>query len=185
MAEANLLDVNVRIDNVREMRRALSKYAPEVKKALDKANREAGAPLLALARSYVPSNSPLSGWRGDGDGIWNDSQGRGWDASTIKRGLKIKAGKRSRRSPWSAVTQLRNESAAGSIFETAGSKSPNSIFNMNLAKSGFPYKTEGVTRIIWKAIKNYPIAKYRIAVLDNYAKAEKELQRIMDSMGQV
>lgn len=173
---------SVTIENVAKVRRIIGQLAPEAKKALDKANREAGAPLIALAKSFVPSESPLSNWRGDGNGIWNDRQGRGWDTATIQRGIKIKQGKRSRRSPWSAVTQLYNDSAAGSIFETAGSKSPNSIFNINLTNAGFPYKNNGVTRVIWRAVKEYPIRKYREQVLKNYEDAVKIVQRQLDTL---
>lgn len=173
---------SVTIENVTKVRRIITQLAPEAKKALDKANREAGAPLIALAKTFVPSESPLSNWRGDGEGRWNDRQDRGWDTDTVKRGIKIKQGKRSRRSPWSAVTQLYNESRAGSIFETAGSKSPNSIFNMSLNKSGFPYKTNGVTRVIWRAVKEYPIRKYREQVLKNYEDAVKIVQAQLDAL---
>lgn len=161
--------MTVEIDNVRETRRALAKYAPEVKKALDKANREAGKPLLTLAKNNVP-DTPLSGWR----------RGRlAYDQRTVQSGIKIKAGKRSRRSPYSAVTQLRNETPAGSIFELAGTKNPNSSFAQNLAQR-FPLGS--VTRVIWKAIKDYPVNRYQDEVLKNYAEAEKQLQQILDGM---
>lgn len=177
------VNIKVQVSNWRETRSALAKFAPEVKKALDKANREAGKPLVALAQSYVPADSPLSGWADkDGNGFWNGGA-RAWNSAEVKRGIKIKQGKRSRskRSPWSAVTMLVNDSAAGMIFETAGSKS-NGVFVQNLINKGYPFKEDGVTRIIWKAVKNYPIVKYRVAIKDNYAEAEKQLQRILDSM---
>jgi hypothetical protein len=77
------------------------------------------------------------------------------------------------------VTQLRNESVAGSIFELAGRKSPNSTFAKNL---GGKFPLGEVSRIIWKAVKNYPVRKYQDQVLENYAEAEKQLQREMDAM---
>jgi hypothetical protein len=161
--------MSVQIDNVKETRRAMAKFAPEVKKALDKANREAGAPLLALARSYVPE-LPLSNW------IYGRTA---YDKSTVQKGIKIKQGKRSKGSPYSAVTQLRNESVAGSIFELAGKKSPNSTFARNL---GGKFPLGDVTRLIWKAVKNYPIRKYQDKVTENYAEAEKQLQQTLDAM---
>ena len=161
--------MTVEIDNVRETRRAMQQFAPEVKKALDKANREAGKPLLALAKNNVP-DTPLSGWR----------RGRlAFDQRTVQAGIKIKAGKRSRRSPYSAVTQLRNETPAGSIFELAGTKTKSSNFVDNL-NARFPLGS--VTRVIWKAIKDYPVRKYQDQVLENYAEAEKQLQKILDGM---
>ena len=161
--------MSVQIDNVKETRRAMAKFAPEVKKALDKANRETGAPLLNLAKGYVP-DLPLSNW------IYGRTA---YDKSTVQKGIKIKAGKRSRRSPYSAVTQLRNESVAGSIFELTGRESPNSTFARNL---GGKFPLGDVTRLIWKAIKEYPVRKYQDKVTENYAEAEKQLQQTLDAM---
>lgn len=164
--------MQVRIDNVRETRRALQKYAPEVKKALDKANRDAASPLVAMAKSNVPP-LPLSGWR----------RGRvAYNQDDIKRGIKIKQGRRSKRSPYSAVTQLRNETAAGSIFELAGTKNPNSSFAQNLARR---YPLGSVSRVIWKAVKEYPVSRYQQQVFDNYIDAEKKLQQVLDGMGRL
>lgn len=165
---------NVIINNVKETRRELSRFAPEVKKALDKANRETGKPLVALAQNNVPP-LPLSGWR----------FGRlKYDQGEIKKGIKIRAGKTSRKSPWSAVTQLLNETPAGSIYELAGKK------NSGKTPQGIAFiaglnriaDTNPVSRVIWKAVKDYPIQKYQEEVLKNYADAEKELQIILDRM---
>lgn len=160
---------SVVINNVAKARRMMQRYAPEVKKALDKANREAAGPLVNLARNNVP-DTPLSGWR----------RGRlAYNQAEVKKGIKVKAGKRSRRSPWSAVTQLRNDNPAGAIFELAGTKTTSGNFVDNLNAK---YPLGSVTRVIWKAIKDYPVRKYQDQVLQNYAEAEKQLQQILDGM---
>ena len=112
----------------------------------------ASSPIVPLSANNYKNNvpdTPLSGWR----------RGRlAYSQGDVQRGIKIKAGKRSRRSPYSAVTQLRNDTPAGSIFELAGTKNPNSSFAQNLARR-FPLGS--VTRVIWKAIKDYPVSRYQ------------------------
>lgn len=165
------------IDNVRETRRALAKFAPEVKKELDKANRETASPLAALAKTFF-KDKPMRNW-----GKWTDARGRdlSYTAAEARRGIKIKAGKRSKKSPYSAVTQLQNNSVAGAIYEMAGRKTNNTQFTRNMQA----VKTVAInklSRVIWSAVKEYPISKYTKQVLENYADAEKRLQKILDSM---
>lgn len=166
----------VTIENAREVRRTLQQLAPEVKKALDKANRAAAAPLLTLAKGNLP-DSPMRNW-----GKWT-SRGRdlSYQGSAVRSGIKVKAGKRSRKSPWSAVTQLVNQTAAGAIFEMAGRKTNNTQFVQNL-QNIFQVNGDGLSRGIWKAVKEYPISRYRDEVLKNYEDAQRELQKQLDGL---
>lgn len=167
---------SVTIENVAKVRRIITQLAPEVKKALDKANREAAAPLLGLARSNFV-DSPMRNW-----GKWT-SRGRdlSYNAAEVRKGIKIKAGKRSRTSPWSAVTQLQNTTAAGAIYEMAGRKTNNTQFTRNL-QSIFFVSSNGLSRGIWKAIKEYPIRKYQEMVISNYEDAVKVTQAELDRL---
>jgi hypothetical protein len=168
---------SVTIENVAQVRRIISKLAPEVKKALDKANREAAAPLLGIARSNFV-DSPMANW-----GKWTDKRGRdlSYDVAAVRKGIKIKAGKRSRTSPWSALTQIQNTTAAGAIYEMAGRKTNNTQFTRNL-QGLFPVSVNGLSRGIWKAIKEYPIRKYQNAVIKNYEDAVKVTQAELDRL---
>jgi len=185
---------NVIIDNVRETRRLMTKYAPDVKKALDKANREAAAPLLGMAkRNFV--DVPMKNWinrtnaNGEQKPGWiakKDGRNLTYSASEAQKGVKIKQRGRAKRSPWSGVLQIRNESPAGAIYEMAGRKNNPSTpqgaqFIKNL-QSIYAVKTKGLSRGIWRAIKEYPVKKYTEKVLENYADAEKQLQRELDAM---
>ena len=174
---------NVTIDNVKETRRLMTKFAPEVKKALDKANREAGKPMLNLAKGKFV-DQPMTNW-----GRWiakKDGRNLGWSQAEAIKGIKIKQRGRARRSPYSGVLQIRNESAVGAIFEMAGRRNQPSTpqgaqFIENLQNIvSVPLK--GLSRGIWKAIIDYPSSKYTDKVLENYAEAEKELQKALDSM---
>lgn len=174
---------NVRIDNVRETRRVMGKFAPEVKKALDKANREAGKPMLNLAKAQFV-DQPMTNW-----GRWiaaKDGRDLSWSQGEAVKGVKIKQRGRAKRSPWSGVLQIRNESAVGAIFEMAGRRNKPSTpqgaqFIKNL-QSIVTVPIGGLSRGIWRAIVKYPSSKYTDQVVQNYAEAEKELQRILDSM---
>jgi hypothetical protein len=168
---------SVTIENVAQVRRIIAQLAPEAKKALDKANRAVATPLLGLARSNFV-DSPMANW-----GKWTDARGRdlSYKAADVRKGIKIKAGKRSRRSPWSAVTQLVNETPAGAIFEMAGRKTDSTAFTRNLNAIYF-VNNNGVSRGIWKAIKEYPISRYRDAVIKNYEDAVKVTQAELDRL---
>lgn len=174
---------NVIIENVKETRRALTKFAPEVKKALDKANREAGKPMLNLAKGQFV-DQPMTNW-----GQWvaaKDGRNLSWSKADTIKGIKIKQRGRARRSPWSGVLQIRNESAIGAIFERAGRKNNPSTpqgaqFIKNL-QNIVTVPVKGLSRGIWKAMKDYPISRYTDQVKQNYDLAEKQLQRELDSM---
>lgn len=185
---------NVIIDNVKEIRRAMTKYAPEVKKALDKANREAAAPMISMAkRNFV--DIPMRNWvtrtnaNGDQKPGWiskKDNRDLTYSAAVAQKGIKIKQRGRAKRSPWSGVLQIRNESAIGSIFELAGRKNdpstPQGIQFIKNLQDITPVKVKGLSRGIWKAIKEYPVKKYTDQVVANYEEAEKQLQRELDAM---
>jgi len=174
---------NVIINNVKETRRSLTKFAPEVKKALDKANREAGAPLVALAKNNF-TDVPMTNW-----GRWiakKDGRNLSWSQGDAQKGIKIKQRGRAKKSPWSGVLQIRNETAVGAIYEMAGRRNQPStpqgaqfIRNLQNIKT-VPIK--GLSRGIWAAIKEYPVKKYTDQVVENYAAAEKELQQTLDRM---
>lgn len=168
---------SVTIENVAQVRRIINSFAPEIKKALDQANRATAAPLLNMAKGNFPE-SPMAKW-----GKWTDARGRdlSYNASAVRKGIKIKAGKRSRYSPWSAVTELQNTTAAGAIFEMAGRKTNSSQFTQNLQNIFF-VRTAGLSRGIWKAIKEYPISKYQEEVIKNYEEAVKQAQDKLDGL---
>jgi len=168
---------SVTIENVAKVRRIINSFAPEIKKALDQANRATAAPLSNMAKSNLPE-SPMSNW-----GKWTDARGRdlSYNAANVRKGIKIKAGRRSRTSPWSAVTELQNTTAAGAIFEMAGRKTNNSQFTQNLQDIFF-VRTGGLSRGIWKAIKDYPISKYQDEVMKNYEEAVNQARDKLDGL---
>lgn len=165
------------VEGVTEMRRELRKFAPEVLKALDKELRTMSAPIVSDARSLIPEKPPLSGWQ-----VWAGV--KNWDTAKAKRGIKVKQGKRSRGGSYSALLQIRNDDAAGSIFSTVGrtNKATNrsglnfiKVHNERYGSIRFP-----ATRSIWGAVVKYGLDRYQKDILEAYGRAEKELQTRMD-----
>jgi hypothetical protein len=171
MANDNL---RVEVENLREIRRELNKVAPDIKKSLDKANRELVKPLIQAAQRNFET-TPMSNW-----GLWN-SGGRdlSYNVATVRKGIKVKQRGKSKRSPYSSVMALRNESAAGAIYETAG-RQTDSQFTDNLQR-WFAVKKQGLTRGIWKAVvKDVGTKQIVQKVVQNYEAALKDAQRRID-----
>lgn len=120
------------VQGVVGLRKALAKYAPELKKQYDKELREAMKPIVLNAKSRVPQQ--IFG----GDNNWSNNPGKfpKYDPRVIRRGLTYSvAGKRSQ-SGFVSLATLFNKSAAGAIAETAGRVNP---FGRRDSKSRNPY----------------------------------------------
>jgi hypothetical protein len=110
--------MRVTIEGVKQTRKAIRQFAPDLNKELNKELRIALAPIAKKARGFVPSDSPMSGWAGR-----SFSEGRfpTFNASTIRSGIGFttKQG-RTTRSGFTANATIYNKSVAGAIYETAG-----------------------------------------------------------------
>lgn len=119
------------VSGVVELKKALNKFAPDLKKEMDEQVREALKPIIADARSHVPANAP------GGLTNWNDpgylrksrtDRERGFpsfDSRAVRRGLTytLSTGRSNSRG-FVSLYSLLNKSAAGAIIETAGRKNP-------------------------------------------------------------
>ena len=52
----------VTIEGVKETRKALRQFAPDLNKELNAELKKALLPIVKKARGFAPSNSPMSGW---------------------------------------------------------------------------------------------------------------------------
>jgi hypothetical protein len=112
------------------LRKALNEYAPDLAKEL---TRELGVvlkPIVGTARGYVPSQSPMRGWRSSqsrtitsATSMFRKGSFPIYDASEIKRGIiyKTTPSKPNARGFVNTI-RIQNKSAAGAIYETAGRK---------------------------------------------------------------
>jgi hypothetical protein len=102
-----------------ELRKALRNFAPDLAKETQKEIAGVLKPIVKEARGYIPSESPLSNWAKEG--------GRfpAFNSTIMKRGIGYKTTpSKANRRGFRALAQIRNMSAAGAIYETAGRKAP-------------------------------------------------------------
>ena len=116
------------VEGIVGLRKALNKYAPDLRKELDAQVREALKPIVADARSMVPENSILNNWNNPGY-IRKSRTGRkegfpSFDSRIIRKGLTYSLGKKKNNtSGFVSLFTLLNRSRQGAIIETAGRKS--------------------------------------------------------------
>ena len=110
--------MRIEVEGVKETRKALKAFAPDLSKQLDIELRAALAPIAKKARGFVPSDSLMSGWAGR-----SFSEGRfpTYNSRTIRSGIgfSTKAGKTTK-SGFTSNARIFNKSVAGAIYETAG-----------------------------------------------------------------
>lgn len=119
------------IEGVVGLRKALNKLAPDIKKELDKELREALKPIIADARSKVPSVAPggLINWNHPGyERKSRTSRNRAfpsYDAKAVRKGLVYSVSpSRMKNSGFVSLFSLLNRSATGAIIETSGRANP-------------------------------------------------------------
>lgn len=169
--------VAVEISGVTQTRKELRKFAPDVLKELDKANRDSSRWLIAKVQDRYP-DEPLTGWLHTGR--------LGWNLNDVKRGVKVKQGKKKRGEWWSALLQISQNSAAGMLFEWAGRK--NRALNpqgahflavMNQLYGRVQDKADSMRIMLPVVLANS--GKYQAEIIANYEKAERELQLRLDA----
>ena len=135
-----------------ELRKALRNFAPELGKETQKEIASVLKPVVKEVRGFV-TQSPLSNWAREGGKF------PVFNASIIKRGIGYKTtpSKPNRRG-FRALAQIRNMSAAGAIYETAGRRAPSTkpSSRPNFAEAMGPLEGTGKERgrLIYKAWEN-------------------------------
>lgn len=114
----------VEIDGAVELKRALQLFTPDLAVAMEKKIGAALTPIVEQARSFVPSNAPLSTWRAystkqKGQFPW-------FNYGEIIHGIGYTTSpSMPNRKGFSYAAQIFNQSAVGAIIETAGRRHPN------------------------------------------------------------
>jgi len=106
------------------LRKALKQFSPDLDKEVRGEMVGFLKPLVKKARGYMPANSAMpSGWVGTSE----DGGFPKYDASVARRGIGYKlTPTKPNRQGWISTVSIRNKSAGGAIYETAGRKSGNS-----------------------------------------------------------
>lgn len=142
----------VSVKGALELRKALRSFAPDLGKELTSQMGAALKPIVREARSFLPSNDQiLSNW------VVTDKPRRfpQYDAAVAKRGVTYKTtpSKPNRRG-FRSIASIYNKTAAGAIYETAGRKTPTSVFVRNM-QGKYAGKLEGSGkeqgRVIYRA----------------------------------
>jgi hypothetical protein len=108
------------VTNALEVRRALLNYAPDLQKELTKEWGKTLKPVVAQARGFVPSTAPMSGWQ---PRSFSESKFPTFNAGIIRKGIIYETTpSKLTRSGYVNLVRIKNKSAAGAIYETAGRK---------------------------------------------------------------
>jgi hypothetical protein len=106
-----------------ELRKALRQFTPDLAKETQKEIAGILKPITNKARGFIPSSTPLSGWARTSSTKWGTD--RVWNTAEAKRGIGYKTTpSKANRNGWRSLARIVNASVAGSIYETAGRKSP-------------------------------------------------------------
>lgn len=127
----------VEVKGLRETRRALAKFAPDLKKEVDKDARDRLKVMVSAARGFAPTSLPrnLHGWTiTTKSEILKNISNLGsrkfplYQAGEVKSGIKYDTGfSRANSRGFRSLYELRNNSAAGSIYEWAGRINPTGL----------------------------------------------------------
>jgi hypothetical protein len=102
------------------LRKALTKYAPDLAKELTKELGAVLKPIVGDARSFVPLRSPMSGWS---DPTIKQADFLTYNALEIRRGIIYKTTpSKPNRAGFVNNIRIQNKSMVGAIYETAGRK---------------------------------------------------------------
>lgn len=114
------MPTKVEIKGVKQTRKALRQFAPDLNKELNTELKRALAPIAKKARGYAPANSPMSGWS---KGSPVEGGFPAYSFAVIKSGIgfSTKPGKTTR-SGFTSNAKIFNRSYAGAIYEVAGRK---------------------------------------------------------------
>jgi len=114
--------MRIEINGVKETRKAIRNFAPDLNKELNKELRKALSPIAQKAKSYVEVTPPMRGWTARS---FSEGKFPPYSAGTIKSGIgfSTKPGKTTR-SGFTSNAQIFNKSMAGAIYETAGRANP-------------------------------------------------------------
>ena len=128
----------VEVKGLRETRRALAKFAPDLKKEIDRDARDRLKAMVRVARGFAPATLPenLHGWAITTKGRKITAQTSAfstrsfplYQAGEVKSGISYDTGfSKTNSRGFRTLYELRNNSAAGAIYETAGRINPEGL----------------------------------------------------------
>lgn len=118
----------VALKGAAELRTALAQYAPDLSKETQKQLGKALRPIVAKARGYLPADSQvLTNWT-SADASYETTNYRAfpkYSQAEARKGVRYSTRPtKPNRQGWSSLVSIKNTSAGGAIYETAGRKNP-------------------------------------------------------------
>jgi hypothetical protein len=160
--------------------KAIKKVQPELIKQMKKDMRKEAQPAIKSIKEYLLWMDPdVEPFNNSGDSRIRKGElikGRGgkteWKKEAIMRGIRVKFGGPNRKARMGrttyAIMSIYQANPAGAIYDQAGSKSPETVFNTNLEAEDKPHKDgerkgkKGGSRYMWPGAESH-LPQLRIA----------------------
>lgn len=153
--------------------RAIKKVQPELIKQMRKDIRKEAQPTIKSIKGYLLWLDPdVEPFNNSGDSRIKKGElirGRGgktkWSREAIMRGIRVKFGGPNRKARMGktqyAIMSIYQANAAGAIYDQAGSRTPEAVFNANLEREDKPHKEgerkgkKGGSRYMWPGAESH------------------------------
>ena len=136
---------SVEIRGNADLRKAMRQFTPDLEKTLKEELTRALKPVSKMAKSFVPSNAPMSGWAARS---FSEARFPSWNSKTAVQGIGYSTSpSKINKNGFSSMARVYNRSAIGAIYETAGRKSPDGQPWVGPKAGGTSHK---VSRSNWK-----------------------------------
>jgi hypothetical protein len=159
--------------DIQKALKAIKKVQPELIKQMKKDMRKEAQPAIKSIKGYLlwldPDVEPFNNSNDSNITKGELIRGRGgktrWRKSDIMRGIRVKFGGPNRKARMGrtqyAIMSIYQANPAGAIYDQAGSKSPQTVFNTNLAKEDKAHKDgerkgkKGGSRYMWPGAESH------------------------------
>jgi hypothetical protein len=159
--------------DIQKALKAIKKVQPELIKQMKKDMRKEAQPAIKSIKDYLIWLDPdVTPFNNSGDSNITKGElirGRGgktrWRKTDILRGIRVKFGGPNRKARMGrtqyAIMSIYQANPAGAIYDQAGSQSPQTVFNTNLANEDKPHKDgerkgkKGGSRYMWPGAESH------------------------------
>jgi hypothetical protein len=159
--------------DIQKALKAIKKVQPELIKQMKKDMRKEAQPAIKSIKSYLlwldPDVEPFNNSNDSNITKGELIRGRGgktrWRKTDILRGIRVKFGGPNRKARMGrtqyAIMSIYQANPAGAIYDQAGTKSPQTVFNTNLAKEDKAHKDgerkgkKGGSRYMWPGAESH------------------------------
>jgi hypothetical protein len=159
--------------DIQKALKAIKKVQPELIKQMKKDMRKEAQPAIKSIKAYLlwldPDVEPFNNSNDSNITKGELIRGRGgktrWRKSDILRGIRVKFGGPNRKARMGrtqyAIMSIYQANPAGAIYDQAGSQSPQTVFNTNLAKEDKAHKDgerkgkKGGSRYMWPGAESH------------------------------